>query len=402
MRPMVLTGLSLIALAASATARANATDFSVHGYADFRVVSPDQDEKGWLDGGLGLFRYGASQPDPNFRFAEAFAEARLNFDNGFHVVANVRADSKTRSGVDVLEAYASYTPSSDGDWRWSAKAGAFFPSFSLENTDIGWTSPYTLTPSAIDSWIGDELRTIGGESTLAYQTGFGSISATFAVFCCNDPAGVLIADRGWSLDDRPTGLFDKIRIPDATALLFGGVPPQRTPMFWEIDNRVGWYAGLGVSFRGIGKLSLYRYDNEADPFKDYDEVYAWRTRFWSAGWETHAGAFSILAQAMRGDTVIFTYKTNFSSAYALVAYDVDPDWRIAARAETFRTDAGYDSPLSEHGGALTAALNWMPREWLRLTGEAIWQTSVHEERFEEGIGARQSGTQLQLSARFSI
>jgi hypothetical protein len=400
MRPMVFTAATMIALAVAVTARAD--DFSLHGYADFRVVSPDQDEKSWLDGGLGLFRYGASQPDPNFRFAEAFAEVRLNLGDSFHVVASARGDSKTRSRVDALEAYVSYTPMSDGDWRWSAKAGAFFPPLSLENTDLGWTSPYTLTPSAIDSWIGDELRTIGVEATIAYQTGFGSISVVGAAFQYNDPAGVLIADRGWSLDDRPTGLFEKVRIPNATVLLFGGTPPARTPMFWEIDNRVGWYAGLGASFRGIGKLSVYRYDNEADPFKDYDEVYAWHTRFWSVGWETHAGAFSILAQVMRGDTVIFTSRTNFSSAYALIADDIDADWRIAARAEIFRTDGGYDSPMSEHGGALTGALNWMPRHWLRLTGEAIWQTSVREERFEEGIAAKQSGVQAQLSARFSI
>ena len=397
---MVFTAVTMIALAL--TARVQAADFSLHGYADFRIVSPDSDENGWSDGGLGLFRYGSSQPDPNFRFAEAFAEGRVDFSDDVHAIASVRVDPKTRSRIDALEAYAAYAPQSDGDWRWSAKAGAFFPPFSLENTDIGWTSPYTLTPSAIDSWVGNELRTIGTEFSVSHETSFGNVSATAALFCCNDPAGILIADRGWSLDDRPSGLFEKVRLPDATVSLFGGTPPGRTPLFREIDNRVGWYAGIGASFRGIGKLSVYRYDNEADPFANDGEYFAWRTRFWSAGWETHTGAFSILAQAMRGDTVIFTSQTNFSSAYVLVAYDIDDDWRIAARAETFRTDGGYDSPLSEHGGAFTAALIWMPRDWLRLTGEIIDARSMRGERFEEGIGATQSSTQAQLSARFSI
>ena len=52
----------------------------------------------------------------------------------------------------------------------SVKAGAFFPAISLENDDLGWTSPYTLTPSAINSWIGEELRTIGSEGILRYDT----------------------------------------------------------------------------------------------------------------------------------------------------------------------------------------------------------------------------------------
>ena len=52
---------------------------------------------------------------------------------------------------------------------WSVKAGAFFPTISLENDDLGWTSPYTLTPSAINSWIGEELRTIGSEAHAALR-----------------------------------------------------------------------------------------------------------------------------------------------------------------------------------------------------------------------------------------
>ncbi len=49
------------------------------------------------------------------------------------------------------------------------KSGAFFPTISLENDDLGWASPYTLTPSAINSWIGDELRSIGSEATMRWK-----------------------------------------------------------------------------------------------------------------------------------------------------------------------------------------------------------------------------------------
>ena len=76
---------------------------------------------------------------------------------------------------------------------------------------------------------------------------------TAALICCNDPAGVLIADRGWTLDDRPTGLFEEVRMPDATLELFHAPFPDRTPLFLEIDSHVGWYAGASWSKAGIGK-----------------------------------------------------------------------------------------------------------------------------------------------------
>jgi len=81
----------------------------------------------------------------------------------------LRAEPDDRNVVDALEAYLRYAPASDGDVSWSMKAGAFFPTISLENDDLGWASPYTLTPSAINSWIGDELRTIGGEGKLTVE-----------------------------------------------------------------------------------------------------------------------------------------------------------------------------------------------------------------------------------------
>ena len=76
-----------------------------------------------------------------------------------------------RSGVDALEAYARYSPQTSGDWQWSVKAGAFFPPISLENTEVGWTSPWTLTPSAINSWVGEEVKVVGGEATLHASLG---------------------------------------------------------------------------------------------------------------------------------------------------------------------------------------------------------------------------------------
>src|SRR5206468_4696320 len=137
---------------------------------------------------------------------EAVLQAAWQMTGDLAALTVLRAEPQTPSVVDALEAYLRYAPAADGKFSWSVKAGAFFPTISLENDDLGWTSPYTLTPSAINSWIGDELRTIGSEGTLRWKSDFGVLSLTGALTCCNDEAGVLIADRGWAMDDRPFGL----------------------------------------------------------------------------------------------------------------------------------------------------------------------------------------------------
>jgi hypothetical protein len=214
-----------------------------------------------------------------------------------------------------------------------------------------------------------------------------------------------MADRGWSINDRPSGLFEHVREPDATLVLFGATPPDRTPLFLEIDDWVGWYAGATWSMAGIGKAAIYRYDNAADPAQHQSDYFAWRTRFWSLGWESHFQSLSILAQGMTGDTAIapfagFVATTKFKSAYLLASYDFD-DWRVAGRIEAFQTRAPSGGGLlDEDGHAFTAASSWTPKDWLRVTAELIAITSRRGERTIVGLSAGQSDEQFQLSVRF--
>ena len=198
----IATSLVMI-LAFAYLADAKAADFSFQGYADFRLVVPGN-ETSWLDGGLGKLRFGRNQPNPTFRFTEAVAQASLDLSDDLRIVVVPRLEPEQRSGIDLLESYAAYRPNVD-DWHGSLKVGAFFPPFSLENTDIGWTSPYTLTPSAINSWIGDELRTVGAEAHVERSTSVGVFSLTAALFSRNDPAGAHHhgADGHFSLFIRP-------------------------------------------------------------------------------------------------------------------------------------------------------------------------------------------------------
>ena len=321
-------------------------------------------------------------------------------------VAVLRAEPLTPGVVDALEAYVHYAPNTDGDVSWSVKTGAFFPTISLENDDLGWASPYTLTPSAINSWIGDELRTIGSEAIMRWKNDHGTPSLIAAILCCNDANGTVLAARGWALGDRPMGLFERVRLPVASQRLIFQPAYVRTGMFDEIDGRPGWYAGATLQVPEVGKISVIRYDNQGDPYARTARDTGWNTRFWSVGGRTDIGSVMLIAQAMRGQTIVagptFYSDTKFQSAFLLASYDLD-DWRFSAREDLFATRrAGVRNAVwDEDGDAFTAAVSWSRFAWLRVTGEVIALHSRRGEYVKAGMGARdRDDTQLQFSTRF--
>jgi hypothetical protein len=393
--------LFLIALLASAPAQA--MDFGYDASVDFRLIAPGS-ERSWLDGGLGKLRYDTG--DSSAQFAGAIAAGHVLLTPEVTAVAVVRADTEQKDFVLPLEAYVRYRPVSTSQWRWSTKFGAFIPPMSLENSELGWASYWTITPSAINSWIGDELRTIGGEGTLEWRHAAGTLSLTGSVYGWNDPAGVLMADRGWAMDDHPTALFDEPREPDATLILFHVPHPDTTPIFMEIDHRAGWYAGATWEDADQWKLQLFRYDNNGDPSAHRGDYFAWHTDFWDGGVSRSWNEFTFLAQGMTGETIIapfpgFSANTHFSAAYALAGWERG-DWRLAARFDAFRTHSDTGSSLSENGYALTGSASWLPKEWVRLSSELIYIDSKRNERVVVGLDPRQGETQFQLSARFYL
>jgi hypothetical protein len=403
-------GALLIALAAVWGSPARAMEFSVTGYGDVRLVaSPDMTS--WMNGGLGKFRYGGNQG--NFRFVEAYAQGVVTFDDTFSAIAVIRAEPEQRAGLDALEAYVLVHPPSGGAVSWSAKIGAFYPTISLENDDLGWTSPYTLTSSAINTWIGEELRTIGGEGTLRWRSpDMGTFAVTGALYGGNDPAGVLIADRGWAMTDRPTGLFEHVREPDATLKLFHQPVPGRTGLFDEIDHRAGWYAGLSWQMAGIGKLTALRYDNQGDPAIAMGGIYAWTTKFWAFGARTQFDDLVLIGQYLAGFTSIqpaglAESVTKFQSGFLLASYDLGgfglPDFRASVRGDLFQTRHIAATPhlLSEDGNAVTAALSWQHFDWLKITGEALLMHSRRREYTLVGVPSGEVGqAEYQLDAKF--
>ena len=376
-----------------------AQDFEFYAFGDARVVAPP-DERSVRDGGLGKARYGGGDVSPELGEISAIGRAQLLPE--LSTYAHVRYEPTQQHMLDLVEGYARYRPVSTTPLRGSVKMGAFFPPISLENEGIGWTSLWTLTPSAINSWVGDELRTIGGEGQLEWRGVEYQIEATAALFAANDPAGVLLADRGWSFNDRPAGLFDHNRLPDVGAFA-GQATPIFSQPFREIDGRVGWYVGLSGRWLEDTHVAVLYYDNDANPSAFEAGQFAWRTKFWSLGAETRIDAWVLKSQVMVGSTVIaprgMGFRTDFEAAYVLVGREFGK-WRLAARGDQFSTN-GYvrTADLGENGYAATLALTWRPLDWLRITTEFLHIDSTREQRVLEGLSARTPDNQLQVAFR---
>ena len=384
------------------TASAHATEFQFHGYVDGRVISTPDDQS-WMDGGFGKFRYGSNDGETAVKFAEAVGEASIRFAPELSLTTVGRITPEGKSAFQITEAYFKYKPVSTTPWRWSLKGGAFFPPVSLENTEVGWTSPWTLTPSAVNTWIGEELRAIGGAAAVEYRwTDGSSLSVEGSVFGWNDPAGILVQFRGWAMHDRVTGLWEKPRLPDALAAEYGRPIPWNTPMFKEIDNSPGWYLAADWRNRHFGHLNAMRYDNEADPTAFDDGTIAWRTEFWSAGYENTFGPITVIAQGLTGETEFdpfVPFTTDIESGFVLIGLTLD-QWRFAARVDGFESSDRFSpQEYGESGHAYTVAANWEPRQWLRLTAEGLRILADRPLREDAGLPDESDDTQLQLSVR---
>jgi len=388
---------------------AQAQDLHLNGMADLRLVAPSSQDSN-LNGGLGKFRWGdndATPVAPELGMLVLRGVAQLTPD--LLVAADVRNDTQQRTPLDLLDAFVRWRPVSTTRWRWAVQAGAFFVPVSLENTEIGWTSYWTLTPSAINSWIGDELRTIGGQGTLEWRGDVDHLEASVAVFAWNQPAGVALADRGWTFNDNALGLFGRLRLPDVTAQEIGASSPLYASEFRQFDNTPGWYGSFAWERPDLGRVALLRYDNMADPSAHDATEFAWHTKFWSLGVSSRVGNVVLLAQGMVGSTEIapsprFVSVTDFWSGYVLAGYERG-EWRYAVRFDEFGTsenNPGAGVRNSEHGVAVTTAVTWSPRPWLRLVGEVLAANYVRPQRTQAGLPSHAVETQAQLVLRLSF
>jgi hypothetical protein len=394
-RPLLLLGLVLCACGASAQDR-----LSVNGDVDLRWVQASG-ETSFLNGGLGILRF-----DPEhegFQLGRVFLAPTWRATDilSVHAVIDAYGDGD-RNAVDLSEFYLDVRPFPSGPIRWRARLGAFFMPVSLENRGIGWSNVYSITPSAVNTWMGEEFRTIGAEFEarwLGASSGyFGEVALVAAAYGWNDPAGVLLATRGFGLTDRPSELF-------------GGLGRPPLDFYHEIDRKPGYYGGLSWKHHDWLEVRALRYDNHGDPGAETgDEFYAWRTRFSSLGVSVEPSEhWTIVAQYLDGNTAVGAdslgdqqFYMRFHADFVLASFEWVRE-QFAVRYDDFDTHqvSGFWGPASDqtgHGWTFAWShrygAHWQSvAEWLRVA-------SVFPPRLELGESAAQVESQFQLAIRY--
>ncbi|HZB69447.1 MAG TPA: hypothetical protein VE403_03690 [Sphingomicrobium sp.] len=378
-------------------------------------LSATSGEESWVDGGYG--KLGTSGGGDGFRFKPQIGEINLAWQPRFSwslsatVVGTLQGGERPEAGLE--QAYVSFRPMRGERHRISARAGLLWPSVSLEHEGADWHVRDTITPSAINSWIGEEVRPLAAEITASTFAGEHQLSATAAVFAANDTSGTLLAIRGWALHDRTTLAFRRQPLPPLEEEYRDYQAPFTHPLLDVgpgFAKRPGYYAKLSWQPPVPVRFELFRYDNRADPEAVNAEIeWGWRTHFNHAGAIAKLGASTELkVQALAGRTRMGMveddrrwFDTRFRSAFAMLTQAVGK-FGLAGRIDAFDVrnhGSLWDDEYDDTGWAATVAGK---REWTPFTGviELAHVSSKREDRHEHlGLAARQRQTSLQAELR---
>jgi hypothetical protein len=395
--------LSAVVATACGAGTAHATDWEFD--LDARLVTSDAGRSPF-DGGLGDLRYGEN------RSGLELGRARFAISEPLGELWTLRLDASAwgngdKSPVGLTEAYLQFRPYPRAGYRLRIKAGAFHAPISLENRASGWDSPYTVSYSALNSWLGEELRTVGLEAQLDWlgtRTGHGfDLGLTGGVFGWNDPAGAALAYDGFMLTDRQTPLFGRVGRRIAGA-------PRPVEPFHEIDHRTGLYGGVEARYLDRVVLRALRYDNRADPTA-YDpsvKRFAWHTRFDSAGLRVESGnGWTAILQWLDGETYVapggMELEWPFTARFALLSKRFGKH-TLSVRYDKFEVRSrNTEADGTQNGHAWTTAYVFQPSAQWRFTLEWLQVVSDSFNRHDYlGAPALATDTQIQLAIRYSI
>jgi len=405
-----LAAALLVCAFASAAAAQDApfSPESLSGVADLRLTYA-AGERNWLDGGFGKTSVAGDGLD--LRLGEAALEWKPRFNFVLSGVVTANYQPHLDPAFDVGEAYLKFQGPPGPNGRLSLRAGVFWPPISQEHEGIAWIPPDMLTGSAINSWVGEEVKVGGLEATVMRRIGEHEVNLTGAVFGWNDTSGTLLSFRGWSLHGVRTGLKTDFQLPPLTPFMTPRQAPITTP-FYELDGRAGYYGRIEWRPPAPFSVNALYYDNAGDRIAVEEVQWAWETRFVNAGfaWEPDAET-RISGQAMTGETLMgyramgqIWVDVGFSSAFLLAQREVGEN-RFSGRVDWFETRDRTLRELddnNEQGWALTAAWRRRLNPHMALIVEALHVSSERAARVLAGAQPKQAQTVLQSALRFSF
>ncbi|HEY7806298.1 MAG TPA: hypothetical protein VIC34_03780 [Croceibacterium sp.] len=375
-------------------------------------------ERSFTRRGLGKTRFGGTAGG-DYKLYAVPVEADLIWTPRFTdtLSANVSAawQRNQENAADLIEAFVNWLPPQTGPVGLQVRAGLMWPEISLEHSTGGaWSVVDTITPSAINSWVGEEVKVIGLEGTIRTDIGGSTFGLTGAVFGFDDTSGTLLSFRGWALQDEKATAFGHFKLPPLNPFMTFA-QQNETRSLIELDNRPGWYARLDWRAAAPFGAALFYYDNRGNPEKfTLNLQWGWRTRFWNLAFDADLDSRTrLLAQGMTGSTIMGFKRngvpwvhTHFSSAFVMLSHRLTDKWNVAGRVEAFRThESGSEmSPLdSEHGWSWTAALKYLLNDHVTLKAEALNVRSTRGVRLTDlGIDPFQAQSVFQFAVQVRL
>lgn len=353
----------------------------------------------WLDGGTGLLR---EQEGTAIALDYAIVDVHLDINSAWSTTAILQATHDGNERLGATELYLTYSPLPGGLWskkyRNKVRIGYFYPEFSLENSDVGWSSPYTFNFSAINSWVAEEVRPLGVEWSISRPgrplRSPHSYEFTAAAYQQNDGIASLLSWRGWAVHNRQSSIGEKVDFANYFQFMPVEHPnPTYVDINTETDGRIGFYLGVHYQYLKQTDVRFYIYDNLADPFGlEPDMQYSWRTKF---------SSLSLLHKINRNSRVLFQYMNgstemgdrlggvhnDFQSWYILYNKRIEQH-RVTARYDAFSvsdTDLNPFDPNESKGQSWTLSWRYAPKEtWLgnnwQLGAEVVYLDSENKNR----------------------
>ena len=378
------------------------------GLADARLVRSSA-ERSWTDGGMGKLRYDGG--NDGLRLGQAVLRGDADVADTVSAVLIAQAADDRPHAVDITEAWLRWNPLPTGPWKASVRAGTFFPALSLENDGIGWTTTRTISSSAINSWIGEELRNQGVEVTLLRRgrmaDSLHDIGVTATLLRANDPIGTLLTWRGWGVGDRISGLHEALPLADLPVYRADGMIPRQTRAIHpvrELDGRIGYQLGAHYGYAGQFTIDAVHYDNRGNPLTVVDGQYSWRTRFDHVAVGARVGQWTFFLQGVDGSTLMgaSAAAVKLDAAYLMASHAL-AGGQVSLRVDRFVTrdiDVFPTDPNGEHGAAVALAYARPLTDAWSVIVEALAVDSTRAARTLVGDAPRQRERSLTTALRW--
>jgi hypothetical protein len=293
------------------------------------------------------------------------------------------------------------------------RAGQFFLPTSRENKGELWTSPYSISFSALNTWIAEEVRPVGAELEWRHTRTNGDVlTGAGTAFRGNDSMGALLGWRGWTVGSRLSTYDEVLPLPPLQSLdtFFADQRDDGTKPFGkDLDGRTGIAARVRWSRPERMNVQYAWLDNRGDR-QLYAGEYAWRTKFHLVSAELgNPDDLVLAAEYITGSTGMGIATAGFAqldfhAGYVLISEKRGRN-RWTARYDLFGTDEQDFTPAEsndESGRSWTLSWLYDLRPHLRLGAEMTQIAGDRPAAAQYGFDAGTNGRSVTVEARYGF